>query len=142
MRNRQATDAWLAEEYMSKIKINPNWTPQQLKDDAMSIYALDVHRKKCFRAKHMALTKLRGTVGEHYAYLRPYCAELLRVEPEGRFEFLLDDHGQLERFFVGFSALKQGFLAGCRLLLGLDGCFLKTFLGGTLLTVVAKDGNN
>ncbi|KAL8470271.1 hypothetical protein ACS0TY_032931 [Phlomoides rotata] len=90
----------------------------------------------------MALTKLRGTVGEHYAHLRPYYAELLRVDPIGRFEFLLDDHVQLEGFFIGFSALKHGFLAGCKTFLGLDGCFLKTFLGGTLLTVVAKDVNN
>ncbi|KAL8459216.1 hypothetical protein ACS0TY_036622 [Phlomoides rotata] len=142
MRNRQATAAWLAEEYMSMFETNPNWTPQQMKDDAFKTYDVDVHKQKCYRAKHMALTKLMGTVGEHYAQLRPYCVELLRVDPEGRFEFLLDDHGQFEGFFIGFSALKHGFLAGCRLLLGLDRCFLKTFLGGTLLTAVAKDGNN
>ncbi|KAL8527800.1 hypothetical protein ACS0TY_005578 [Phlomoides rotata] len=142
MRNRQATAAWLAEEYMSMFETNPNWTPQQLKDDAFKTYVVDVHMQKCCRAKHMALTKLRGIVGEHYAQLRPYCAELPRVDPEGRFEFLLDAHGQSEGFFIGFSALKHGFLARCRPLLGLDGCFLKTFLGGTLLTTVAKDGNN
>ncbi|KAL8457748.1 hypothetical protein ACS0TY_035568 [Phlomoides rotata] len=99
-------------------------------------------RSKCFRAKHIALNKLRGTVGEHYAHLRPYCAELTRVDSDGRFEFLLDDFGQLQGFFIGFSGLKQGFLSGCRPIIGLDGCFLKTFLGGTLLTAVAKDGNN
>lgn len=142
MRNRQATSNWLADEYMHKFKLNPNWSALELKDDAMDTYTLDVDRSKCYRAKHLALNKLRGTVAEHYGQLRQYCAELLRVDSQGRFEFLLDDHGQLEGFFIGFSGLKQGFLAGCRPIIGLDGCFLKTFLGGTLLTAVAKDGNN
>ncbi|KAL8499525.1 hypothetical protein ACS0TY_022460 [Phlomoides rotata] len=45
-------------------------------------------------------------------------------------------------FFIGFSAMKHGFLSGCRPIIGFDGCFLKTFLGGALLTAIAKDGNN
>ncbi|CAA0813182.1 MuDR family transposase, partial [Striga hermonthica] len=45
-------------------------------------------------------------------------------------------------FYVGFSALRQGFLQGCRPIISLDGAFLKTFLGGVLLCAVGKDGNN
>ncbi|XP_021979257.1 uncharacterized protein LOC110875368 [Helianthus annuus] len=46
------------------------------------------------------------------------------------------------RIFVCFDALKKGFLAGYRKLLCLDGCFLKTFLGGMLLAAIRRDAND
>ena len=85
---------------------------------------------------------LRGLIDDHYSKLRSYKAELMRVDPKGKFEFLLDDDCSLKGFFIGFSALRKGFLKGCRLIVGFDGCFLKTFLGGALLSAVAKDRNN
>ncbi|XP_015941360.1 uncharacterized protein LOC107466865 [Arachis duranensis] len=36
----------------------------------------------------------------------------------------------------------NGFKSGCRPLIHLDGCFLKTYYGGQLLTAVAQDANN
>lgn len=33
-------------------------------------------------------------------------------------------------------------MQGCRWIIGVGGCFLKTYLKGQLLCVVAKDGNN
>jgi len=44
--------------------------------------------------------------------------------------------------FVCLDACKQGFKAGCRPLIGLDGCFLKGYYGGKLLSAVGQDGNN
>ncbi|KAL0360930.1 UNVERIFIED_CONTAM: hypothetical protein Sradi_3777500 [Sesamum radiatum] len=38
--------------------------------------------------------------------------------------------------------LKEGFLDGCRPIIGLDGCFLKSIYKGQLLTTVGKDGND
>lgn len=54
----------------------------------------------------------------------------------------MEDDGSFKGFFIGFSALIDGFTKGCRPIIGFDGCFLKTFLGGALLTAVGKDGNN
>ncbi|CAH9111068.1 unnamed protein product, partial [Cuscuta epithymum] len=44
--------------------------------------------------------------------------------------------------YVCFGALKRGFLAGCRRVIGLDGCFLKGMLKGELLTAIGRDANN
>lgn len=44
--------------------------------------------------------------------------------------------------FVCLETLKQGFLAGCRLFISLDGCFIKNEFGGHILNIVGKDGNN
>ncbi|WOL20175.1 hypothetical protein Cni_G28978 [Canna indica] len=47
-----------------------------------------------------------------------------------------------QRLHIGFDALRKGFLQGCRPIIGFDRCFLKTFLGGHLLSAVGRDGNN
>ncbi|GAU46358.1 hypothetical protein TSUD_325000 [Trifolium subterraneum] len=41
---------------------------------------------------------------------------------------------QFRRFYVCLDACKRGFNAGCRPFIGLDGCFLKGYYGGQLLS--------
>jgi hypothetical protein len=43
---------------------------------------------------------------------------------------------------VCFDALKKGFKAGSRRVLGLDGCFFKGVMKGELLCAIARDANN
>ncbi|KAH1032924.1 hypothetical protein J1N35_045098 [Gossypium stocksii] len=40
------------------------------------------------------------------------------------------------------KACKDGYKAGCRRIVGLDGCFLKGYYGGYLLATVGIDANN
>lgn len=47
-----------------------------------------------------------------------------------------------EYFYLSFKAQIEGFIAGCRLYIGLDGYHLKGPYGGILLTNVALDANN
>ena len=44
--------------------------------------------------------------------------------------------------FVCFDGLQKWWLEGCRKIICVDACFLKTFLSGQLLVVVGKDGND
>ncbi|KAL2921606.1 A-kinase anchor protein 4 [Bienertia sinuspersici] len=44
--------------------------------------------------------------------------------------------------FISFKATVDGFLAGCRGVMGVNGTFLKGNYGGVLLSAVALDGNN
>ncbi|KAK4385870.1 hypothetical protein Sango_2711000 [Sesamum angolense] len=46
-----------------------------------------------------------------------------------------------EKLYFSLFAMKSAFLSGCRPLIGLDGCFLKTCFKGQLLVVVGRDGN-
>ena len=48
---------------------------------------------------------LRGSIKDHYVRLRSYKAELLRVDPDGRYEFFLEDDLSLKGFYIGFSLL-------------------------------------
>jgi hypothetical protein len=49
---------------------------------------------------------------------------------------------QFKRIYVCIGALKQGFKAGLKDLLRLDGCFMKGPYPGQLLTVVCVDPNH
>jgi hypothetical protein len=47
-----------------------------------------------------------------------------------------------QRIYVCLDALKKGFLAGCRRVVGLDGCFFKGATNGELLCAIGRDANN
>ena len=49
---------------------------------------------------------------------------------------------QFRRIYIWLGALKNGFKAGKKDLLGLDGCFMKGQYPGQLLTVVVLDLNH
>ena len=46
------------------------------------------------------------------------------------------------RMYVCFDACKKGFMAGCRKVVGLDGCFFKGATSGELLQAIVRDDNN
>ncbi|KAL3522626.1 hypothetical protein ACH5RR_015460 [Cinchona calisaya] len=48
---------------------------------------------------------------------------------------------RFQRMFACFVALKDGLMAGCRPVFGVDGCFLKSDSGGILLTIVRTNPN-
>ncbi|TYH66353.1 hypothetical protein ES332_D06G117200v1 [Gossypium tomentosum] len=54
----------------------------------------------------------------------------------------VDSLPHFKRYYVCFDALKRGWKAGCRPLIGLDGCFLKGPFKSEFLTVVGRDANN
>ena len=54
----------------------------------------------------------------------------------------VDELPIFERMYICLAAIKEGFIAGCRRLIGLDGCFLKGLMKGQLLVAVGRDGNN
>nr|GEX51097.1 hypothetical protein [Tanacetum cinerariifolium] len=55
-----------------------------------------------------------------------------------------DEDGKLyfSRFYICFHGVKQGWLKGCRKIIGLDACFLTHTCKGQLLTTMDIDANN
>ena len=80
--------------------------------------------------------------------LPAYVHELKKVNRGGgTFELVADKEtpeslSRFKRPYICFDSLAHGFLVGYRLVIGLDGCFLKTETKGQLLSVVGRDGNN
>lgn len=144
--NRQANAKFVAAHFLPKMRINPNITNKEMINEIRLTYGCTVRPMKCYRGKWKALEQIRGTFYEHYAKLRPYLLELMNNDKDGHFELKTyldkEDRPVFERIYIGFSALRKGFLVGCRKYIGFDACFLKTVLGGALLAAVSKDCNN
>nr|GEV22274.1 transposase, mutator type [Tanacetum cinerariifolium] len=87
--------------------------------------------KKKVKAKKMAQERVEGNNTRQYAQLRDYCLELknnnsnttikIEVEPP---EDINSTERKFKRVYVCLGPLKDGFKAGKRDLIGLDGCFL------------------
>ncbi|XP_057803344.1 uncharacterized protein LOC131018646 [Salvia miltiorrhiza] len=133
MDNKLMSSNWIAKRYLNVFRVRYNLCVADLRADILHRFSTHVAKDRLYKAKRIAQELVRGTVEAHYASIRRYIAELRRADPKGRFELLVDDGGVLKGLYLGFSSLRYGFKRSCRKLIGLDGCFLKTYLGGILL---------
>ncbi|GKA20262.1 hypothetical protein Tco_0700251 [Tanacetum coccineum] len=56
----------------------------------------------------------------------------------------VQDNGQnrFHRLYMCFKGVKDGWLSGCRKVIGIDGCFITHVCKGELLTAIGRDANN
>nr|GEV35820.1 hypothetical protein [Tanacetum cinerariifolium] len=112
-------------------------------------FSLGISRMKEFRAKSQASSRIRGDYQLQYSLLRDYVLELkkcnlhttvkIEVQPPTDAE---SNTGIFKRIYVCIDALKLGFKASLRDILGLDGAFMKGPFSRQVLTTVNIDGNN
>ena len=113
----------------------------------MERYALSVNKVSSYKARKKALRKFRGTLEEHYGWLRDYILELKMMDPKGTFELRVDRDNQnneplFKWIYIGFNNLRKGFTESCRSIISVNGAFLKTLTDGALLIVIGRYGNN
>ncbi|GJY35205.1 hypothetical protein Tco_0420583 [Tanacetum coccineum] len=89
---------------------------------------------------------VQGGLIEHYSRLWDYKKQLLDTNPGSSVHLHVDelDNGKIhiKSIYVCFKAMIEGWSAGCRKVIGLDGCFLKGTCRGELLTAMSRDENN
>jgi hypothetical protein len=71
-----------------------------------------------------------------------YANEIRRSNPGSSFFLSLDEKGRFKRCYMSLQACKLGYLEGCRPIIFVDGCHIKTRYRGQLLTAVGVDPNN
>ncbi|KAL0387458.1 UNVERIFIED_CONTAM: hypothetical protein Sradi_2627600 [Sesamum radiatum] len=143
--NKLAKASYLAKRMESAIRDHLNIPVLQLKNTILRKCKMDVSRQKVQRAKREALEKIRGSDSVQYEKLWDYCETVRKFNPGSKL-ILKKLEGSnppiFDKMYVCLSALKNEFLSGCRPIIGLDGCFLKTCYRGQLLVAVGRDGND
>ena len=82
------------------------------------------------------MKRIYDATKEEYPKLYDYPLEILRSNPGTNIKHVF------QRLYVCFEACKKGFLAVCRQVIGLDGCFFKGACNGELLCALGRDPNN
>ncbi|GMI76239.1 hypothetical protein HRI_001293200 [Hibiscus trionum] len=139
--NANCTSTWLAKTYMEKWRVDPTYSSGSLQKDVENDHILHVPLTKCCRAKKLALKKLHGDDEEQYTRIYDYLGELRGTNP-GTTTICRLDNRVFERMYVCLQACKDGFKAGCRRIICVNGCFLKGHYQGYLLAAIGIDGND
>ncbi|KAL4361935.1 hypothetical protein GQ457_04G038610 [Hibiscus cannabinus] len=139
--NHNVTAKWLAENYFSSFYVDPNFSHNSLKQAVHKDWGIHVPKTKCIRAKNLAIENLNGNHKEQYAKLYAYLDELRQSNPGTTTVCKLDER-KFERLYICMQAMKDGFKAGCRPIIGLDGCHLKGYYQGHLLAAVGIDADD
>ncbi|GKA43925.1 hypothetical protein Tco_0736649 [Tanacetum coccineum] len=117
-----------------------------MRDQIRQRFLIDVSLGQCKRAKQRALYNHEGGLIEHYGRLWDYRQALLESNPGSTCRLEVEEVSSgstyFKRFYICFKGLKDGWLDGCRRIIGLDGCFLKHTCRGELLTTMGRDANN
>nr|KAJ0200714.1 hypothetical protein LSAT_V11C600327730 [Lactuca sativa] len=109
----------------------------------------------CARNFKFGLLVTYAWIGSHYTKeivqshkmsVRKLRVKILRTNPRSTVKLDVEDGPDgkkySSKFYVCFQGIKQGWIKGCRRIMGLDGCFLKGVCKGGLLCVIGRDVNN
>jgi len=141
--NKMVTGRRIAERYEKMIRANPTWSLEAMKVTVQEEMFADVSIATLKRAKKIVLQKMLDATKGQYQRLFDYQLELLRSNPGSTVIVKVQERMPIfERMYICLDACRKGFLAGCRKVVGLDGCFFKGATNGELLCAVGRDANN
>jgi len=139
--------SWIADKLIEKFRAQPNMPVKAMVETVKERWGVDVKEHRLYRARRLAKDKIRGSVNDQYKKLWDFCETIRRTNIGScvmmKIERPLPDKpAKFQRLYFSLAAMKSGFLAGCRPIIGLDGCFLKGPHKGQLLAAISRDANN
>jgi hypothetical protein len=143
--SRLVTSVRIAEKYGNFIAANPSWPIAHMKATVQEEMFVDASVSKLKRAKWLVMKKKFDSAKGQYQKLFNYQLELLRSNPGSTMVVNREvgmDPPVFKRMYICLDACKKGFTAGCRRVVGLDGCFFKGATNGELLCAIGRDANN
>ncbi|WOL05719.1 hypothetical protein Cni_G14448 [Canna indica] len=146
-KNSRVNSTWLARHYISTIRAMPTIKLMEFKKLVKEQLGVEVSRFQCKRAKEKVYDILVGDSKSEYALMWAYADELRRSNKGSTVQMMVQrpiptDPSVFDRFYVCFEAVRIGFMKGCRPIICVDGCFLKTVAKGQLLTAIGRDWND
>ncbi|KAL2892664.1 Gag-Pol polyprotein [Bienertia sinuspersici] len=146
-KNKQLKYKWVAEQLLDVFKARPHWPGKEIVETIRRGFKIVISVDFAYKVKKAAHKMLHGSMKDHYAKLGRYIEAIIKCSPGTHISLVStmehDTPPQIfQRLFVSFEGLQKGWKEGCRKIICVDACFLKTFLGGQLLSAVERDGND
>ncbi|RYR54837.1 hypothetical protein Ahy_A06g030100 [Arachis hypogaea] len=145
-KSKSVSCAWVAEELVPKLRIHPNMLQREAHEWFKVEYDISVNERMMYRAMDKAKEVIEGTEKDQYVRLRDYLNEIMKANPGSSANMgttpQLEGLPRFRNLYICLAVCKNGFKAGCRPFIVLDGTFLKGYFGGQLLISVGQDTNN
>ncbi|KAF3627106.1 putative GATA transcription factor 18-like [Capsicum annuum] len=139
----------LSRKYLKEVASNRNWSVAEFRDKVSVELRAHVTLSQAKRANMKAIALIDGDIKDQYKMMWEYCNEINRTNSGSTIYMKLVDNEvpnepqRFQRIYICFAACKLGFRAGCRKIVGVDGCWLKGPMYGTqLLSAVGLDADN
>ncbi|XP_074318742.1 uncharacterized protein LOC141655564 [Silene latifolia] len=136
----------IAEKYLEVWRSDPGLSLIGTQSRVKLDYGMDVNYHKSWLARARAQLLIYGSSDEQETRVWDYVHNLKKYNP-GSYAFVMV--GRIERpppvfqrMYISLKACIEGFVKGCRPLVGIDGCHIKGMYLGIILIVEAMDGNN
>lgn len=144
-KNRQLKSNWVAEQLLEIFKSRPHWPAVEIQETIRRGFRYKVLRDFAYKVKYAAHKLLHGSMNDHYNKILPYMEAMKESSPGTILDLVTtkntSNENVFQRLFTCFEGLRNGWMQGCRRIICVDACFLKTILGGQLLSAVGRDGN-
>ncbi|GJY55931.1 ribonuclease H-like domain-containing protein [Tanacetum coccineum] len=132
-----------------QVRVSLDIPVKAVQDQFQRELEVQISMSKAFRAKSKVEREIRGDHVLQYSMLRDYVVELQSTNPNTIVKIAVERNTDpslptrvFQRIYVCLGALKLGFRACRRDLLGLDGAFMKGPFPGQVLVAVGLDSNN
>ncbi|RZC75346.1 hypothetical protein C5167_050829 [Papaver somniferum] len=138
-----ANARWVALRIMRYVKDHVQCKPSTIKRRVKRKYKVKISYWTAWHARHICLERIFGSYEKSYGQVPELCRQIMEANPGSIATWSKDTvHRQFEGLFVMYKASLDGFLNGCRSIIGLDGTFLKGKYGGMVLAAMGLDNNN
>ncbi|XP_062085649.1 uncharacterized protein LOC133791748 [Humulus lupulus] len=136
---QQATSKLIGNYIKPKfLNLKTTCTPLDIKGDLNDRYSIKMNYRKAWRSKEHALNKLRGNAKESYNLIPSYLYMLQKTNPGTIVDIEKGEDKSLLFLFMALNASLRGW-EKCKPIIVVDGTFLKSAYGGTLLSASAQD---
>nr|GMD98144.1 uncharacterized protein LOC109150412 [Ipomoea batatas] len=147
--NKVVTSGFLAKFFKDDFRVNTDWGRGPFQEHVKAKFNCQLTINQAYLAKKKAMKQIDGQDSEQFKLLNDYCEELRKSNPgtivkmKLDSEFIVNGRPRFVRPYICFGACKEGFISGCKPIIGLDGCHLKgSQKGGQLLSAIGLDGDN
>ncbi|KAM6587658.1 hypothetical protein CsatA_010263 [Cannabis sativa] len=138
---RQATTKLIGNYIKPRFtNIKTTQTPQDIRGEMKHKYGVRMNYMKAWRSKEHAQEELRGKANESYKLLPGFLHMLQKTNPGTIVYMQTEDDNSFKYLFVALDASIKGWKK-CKPIIVVDGTFLKSTYGGTLLSACTQDAN-